>query len=102
MGRHGAQPEISGCLALAGQSACPAIKLGPKRNMTGSALLERTRNLLAARPKELSLKAVAEATGLSKKWLEDFLACRSPDPGVVKVEALYTFLAGQPLFQGEK
>jgi hypothetical protein len=68
--------------------------------MTDSILLTRTRELYRNRPASLKPSQIAAETGLSLPWLQDFGWGRKGDPGVTKVERLYTYLSGKPLDLG--
>lgn len=68
--------------------------------MSKSILLESTRELYKHRDASLSVKQIADATGIKPSWLNDFAWNRFAGPSVVKVEALYTFLSGKPLSLG--
>lgn len=65
--------------------------------MISTRLRDRTQQLLRERPRTTTLEMIADATGLSARWIQDFGNDRSPDPGVCKVETLYTYLTGGPL-----
>lgn len=67
-----------------------------------SLFLERTKQLLKERPKNITLALIAEETGLTKDWL-DMLLYRKPkedgrelDPGIKRLEILYNYLADKP------
>ena len=57
----------------------------------------RTLELLASRPKHLSLRKLAEETGINYNWLRNFSEKRRPDPSVNTVEKLYVHLSGRAL-----
>jgi len=48
--------------------------------------------MLANRPSTLSLRQIAEDTGLNVNWLRKFLDDAMPDPGVNKVQTLHEYL----------
>lgn len=54
----------------------------------------RTLALLKERPKSVYLKDIAEASGVTLKWLEAFHAGRILNPGVINLEKLYNYLSG--------
>lgn len=54
-------------------------------------------DLLANRPREQTLKAIAEATELPEAWLKVFAQGRIYDPSVNRVETLYNYLSEKPL-----
>lgn len=56
-------------------------------------LLDKTVALLAARPRTLTLAAIAAAAGVEKEWLAKFSKGVIADPGVRKVQALHDYLA---------
>lgn len=60
-------------------------------------LHERTLELVTNRPRDLTYEVIAEATGLDADWINAFRNGRIKDPGVSKVEKLYTFLSGREL-----
>jgi len=57
--------------------------------------MTRTRELLKAT--DHTALAIYDATGVSPDWQARFTAGRINDPGVNRVEALYTFLTGKSL-----
>jgi len=65
--------------------------------VSASVLATRTREALAARPRILTYEVIAEECGVSARWIQQFAAGSIEDPGVSKVEALYTFLMGKSL-----
>lgn len=65
--------------------------------VSASVLATRTREALAARPRVLTYEVIAEECGVSARWVQQFAADTIADPGVAKVEALYTFLTGKEL-----
>lgn len=62
-----------------------------------SRLYNVTLQLLADRPRRLTLNKIAEDTKLNIGWLMDFGTRRIKEPSVFKVETLYTYLTGKPL-----
>ena len=72
-----------------------------------SQLRERTLQLVRNRNRTITLKKIAAETSLSVPWLQRF--CVDPmgpngephDYGVGKVEELYVYLSGKPLFGEE-
>lgn len=65
--------------------------------MFSNRLRDRTLKLIKHRDRTVTLEIIAIETGLTRRWLEEFLAGNIDDPGVVKVETLYVFLTGGPL-----
>lgn len=61
--------------------------------MIGKNLHDETRRLLRERPKTLSLRQIAEDTGLGVEWIKKVLYEEDMDPGVNKVQTLYEYLA---------
>lgn len=55
-------------------------------------LLSRTRKLLEARG-ELSLRAIADGAGVGHEWVRAMVYGRIPDPGITRLEKLYSFLS---------
>ena len=53
--------------------------------------------LLDNRPRTVTLKDIAEGSGLPEAWLKTFAAGKIADPSVNRVETLYTYLTGKPL-----
>lgn len=60
-------------------------------------LRDKVLDLLANRPREQTLKGIAEATGLPEAWLKVFAQGRIQDPSVNRVETLYNYLSEKPL-----
>ena len=54
-------------------------------------LLARTKRLLDERG-ELSLREIAEAIDVSHDWLKSFACGRAGNPGILRLEALHTYL----------
>lgn len=73
---------------------CPHDRAKSGASLT-SDLLQRTMTLLKARPRELTYPVIAEAIGVSAKWLEALIAGKIEDPGVNKIERLYNLLAAR-------
>lgn len=65
--------------------------------MLSSSLRDRTIMLLRNRDSSLTLEKISNETGLTKRWLENFIGNTVDDPGVLKVETLYVFLTGTVL-----
>ena len=61
-----------------------------------SIFLEKTKQLLKERPKHITLSLIAEETKLTSDWLESLLYRKNFDPGVIKIETLYNYLADEP------
>lgn len=59
------------------------------------ALMAHTRKLLSETP--LSMKDISKATGVRVNWLWRFREGRVPDPGVNRVELIYTYITGKSL-----
>lgn len=62
-----------------------------------SKLHAKARELLANRPVHLTYGQIAQATGVTKRWLTHFAKGDFPEPSVVKVEKLYEYLTGTEL-----
>lgn len=60
-------------------------------------LYEKTKKLLAERPRTLELKQIAQETGIGFSWLRMFSAGNIKDPSVNTVERLYRYLSGKDL-----
>lgn len=60
-------------------------------------LRAHTLGLVRNRPPSLTLKQIANDTGLNHNWLKAFVCERYTNPGVNDVEKLYGYLAGKPL-----
>lgn len=62
-------------------------------------LYAHTRALLRDRPRTLTLRQVADATGVTVDWLAMILRDNNleRDPSANRVQAVYEFLAGKPL-----
>lgn len=63
-----------------------------------SELEKRTLILLEKLPRNVDLKNVAAATGLSSSWLSQFATKQLIHPSVGRVETLYNYLSPTPLF----
>lgn len=59
-----------------------------------TALLARTKRLLAEAEPIVTAKAISQQTGLSRAWLSRFKTGKIPNPGVVQVQTLHDYLAG--------
>ena len=57
------------------------------------ALLAHTQDLVANRPRSLTLKHVSTDVGISESWLKHFMHNRINDPSANKVEALYNYFS---------
>lgn len=55
-------------------------------------LRDETRALLLNRPASVTIGDVAEATGVSKSWLNTFMRGGIENPGVVTIETLNVYL----------
>lgn len=62
-----------------------------------SRLRDKVLELLDNRPRNVTLKDVAAGAGVKEAWLKRLVANDIPEPGVGKVEAVYTYLSGKPL-----
>lgn len=60
-------------------------------------LRSRALDLVRSRPAHITLKKIANDTGINHNWLKAFVLNRSPNPGVDTVETLYCYLAGKEL-----
>jgi hypothetical protein len=61
--------------------------------MHSSKLKAAALKLLRDRPRTLSIRRIAEETGLPEAWLWSFNSDRNSNPGVVFVETLYRYLS---------
>jgi len=59
-----------------------------------NSLIDKTRDLYKRRPKYVTVKLIAEETGLAEPWLYTFIADKSVDYGVKRVEKLFNYLNG--------
>lgn len=64
-----------------------------------STLAERTRELLKTRPRTVTYEKIAADTGLKRRWLNDFAGDTHGTWCVGRVETLYNYLSGKPLFE---
>lgn len=62
-------------------------------------LKARTLELFKARSRELTIKIIADETGLPEGWLSMFGQDRMKNPGVNSVQALHEYLAKEPLLK---
>lgn len=62
----------------------------PKPPLT---LLDQTLELLANRPKDLTLRQIAEGAKVDFEWLSKFSRELIDDPGVKKVQAVHDFMS---------
>ena len=62
-----------------------------------SKLYLKTLDLLRNRPKPLTLRKIAQDTGLPEGWLLSILSKPNLNPAVNRVEVLYEYLSGQTL-----
>lgn len=67
--------------------------------MLSTTLRDETRRLLRDRPRRLSLRVIAQDTGLNLRWLQDFSTGVSDHPSVVYVQTLYEYLSGKKLLE---
>lgn len=67
----------------------------------GLTLSERARKLLSNRPVHMGYKEIASATGLTYGWIQSFAKGGGKDYGANKVQKLYEYLAGKPLFNSD-
>ena len=67
----------------------------PKNLHNVSMLKERTIELLRESPK--SVPMIAEDCGVSVRWLKYLKADKWDDPGVNKIERVYTYLTGRQI-----
>lgn len=63
-----------------------------------SELTERTRQLLYNRPQYQTYKVIAEATGISAKWITEFAVGGQKSYCIMRVETLYKYLSGHGVF----
>lgn len=58
-------------------------------------LLDHTYRLLADRREHMTLREIADGSGLGYDWLSKFANRAIPNPGVINVQTLHDFLARQ-------
>lgn len=63
-----------------------------EQNTERQTLLDRTRDLLANRPRALTLDKIEEDTGLSTSWLSAISKNRIENPSCNSVQKLYEYL----------
>lgn len=63
-----------------------------------SELRDKTIELIKSRSVQITYETIAEKTGLSVRWVEEFANGRISNPGVCSVEAVYHFLTNEPIF----
>lgn len=56
-------------------------------------LMSRTQELL--RKSDIPYSKIFLDTGITQNWLSKFVCDKIPEPGVNRVEALYTYLSGK-------
>lgn len=64
-------------------------------------IAKRTREHLRNRPRTLTVEKIAEDTGLTVAWINDFSSSPERDHGVSKVETLYFYLKGEKLLNDD-
>jgi hypothetical protein len=62
-----------------------------------STLYDKTLDLLKNRPITMTLRRIADDTGLPESWLLKILSKRGLHPSVHRVQCLYEYLSGKPL-----
>ena len=55
-------------------------------------LVVRTKKLLRARGRGLTLREISEATQINEHWLRSFASDRADNPGVQRLEKLHNYL----------
>lgn len=65
--------------------------------MSRSKLLTRTAELIQDRPRTMTYRMLAEACGVTDRWLESIVAGTCKFPDVNKVEVVYEYLSGRTL-----
>lgn len=60
-------------------------------------LIERTRELLRSRPREITYRTIEQDTGLNVEFLRMIAARRSTDASSSRVLTLYQYLSGKQL-----
>ena len=60
-------------------------------------LRDATLELVRNRPRHITYRDIEAATAIKKEWLAKFQQGKFDDPGVNRVETLYTFLSGKTL-----
>lgn len=71
--------------------------MGQNVNEAKPSLLDRTRELLIKRPRTVTLRRIADDTGLTFGFLHHLSSGRTRDPGVNDVQKLYEYLSGRTL-----
>jgi hypothetical protein len=69
--------------------------------MAGVSLNDYVLEKLRSRPRETTLRHIADATGLHLDWLEMYSQRKIKDPSVNRVETLYVYLTGEELAMKE-
>lgn len=62
-----------------------------------STLIKKTRELLQNRPRTVSYAMIADDTGLTLRWIQEFATNTDADYGACRVEQLYIYLSGKQL-----
>ena len=62
-----------------------------------SPIAQEALNLLKNRPRTLTIEKIASDTELTPGWLRSFEGGRIREPGLYKVERLYSYLAKKPI-----
>lgn len=60
-----------------------------------TSLRDSTRQMLIDRPASVSASTIAKDLGVSVDWLHKFAQGKIPNPGVVTVESLHTYLTSK-------
>jgi len=61
-------------------------------NLPSTSWRDQTRKLLIERPRTLTYEQIEKDTGLGVRWLQTFANGSTPNPGIVFVETLHTYL----------
>lgn len=68
--------------------------------MTAHNLLEKTRELLVKRPRDMSYADIAKAINVPERWLEYFAGKDDAAEKALRVIDLYEYLSGKPIDLG--
>jgi hypothetical protein len=95
---NGGKPEVNLYFTVAENfSPCmlPPNRIGELMTAPPeTSLFERTKALVEAAPRHITLTVMARETGLTVSWISRFAAGKFPNPGVHHVQALHDYLAG--------
>ena len=60
-----------------------------------TSLRDKTQELVYNRPRHMTYEVIKKETGIPVGWITKFAAGKFPDPGVNRVETLYSYLSGR-------